>query len=379
MNWSNIRLSNVGPIVEGSIANSRVCVFMGPNNAGKSFASRVIYGLRQIGEGTLAAGEPAWPRRGSCDAEAADPSNALHLIARSAGIDVCNVTTRGRSDGRIDVTDGDASVRLSFDGASELERNRLAMRPAGMGGAALRGAVYIPAGRVGAMQSLPHSMQIRSGPLSTVREALGEGPAKAGRRQPPPGASGRTVVPAYLERFNDFVLEAASAGLAGDARAMFAKLFGGPIENGDSAAPDRAQRRDARGFLTGTDSAGSGAISSFPIIAAVHGIEPGGTVIIEEPEAHLEPLTQQKMVAELAGAAVSRDVRLVLTTHSEYVVYSLLSMVSHGDLDHGDLGLYYFRRGQNSDSRIEKIDVTREGEVDTELFVDALDAIGTRM
>ena len=381
MNWSSIRLSNVGPIEQGTIDNNRVCVFIGPNNAGKSIASRVIYGLRQLDEDALAAGDLTWPRRGSRDAKTADPLVASLLISRDAGIDIGDVTTRGKSGGQIDITDGDASVRFSFGETTELERRRLAMWAARMDAAAFRGAMYIPAGRAGTMQSLLHFMQIRNDLLSTVWETLDEVPAKARSQQllPPPRTGGRKVVPAYLECFNNFVLEAASAGLAGDAQVMFAKLFGGTIKGCDSAAPSSARCLDAMGLVTGTDSVGSGAMSLFPIIAAVHGIEPGGTVIIEEPEAHLEPLSQQKMIADLVRAAGSRDVRLVLTTHSEYVVYSLLSMVSHGDLDRAELGVYYFRLGQTSHTRIEKIDVTKDGEVDTELFRDALDALGTRV
>lgn len=84
------------------------------------------------------------------------------------------------------------------------------------------------------------------------------------------------------------------------------------------------------------------------------------------------------MIAEVVKAAMSRNARLLPTTHSEYVVYPLLSMVSHGDLGHDDLGLYYFSRKPNSYTAIERIGVSEEGKADRELFKEALDALGTR-
>ena len=383
MNWSEIRLRNVGPIEQGTIANSRVCVFLGPNNSGKSFASRIIYGLRQLDEDVLAPGAAARPRRGARDAMIADSPSVPHLIARNAGIDVGGVTTRGRLDGWIEVSDGGTSARFSFDGASDPERRRIALRAAGTHAGASRDIVYIPAERTGAMRSLPLLAQTKSGLLGAAREDQGEGRAEArdspAPRPPRVDRLRRSGMPAYLARFNDLVLEAASGGLAGDAQKMLAEVFDEPGESGETCATSRAHCSGARGLAAWIDSAGSGAASSFPMAAAVCGAGRGGTVIIEEPEAHLEPLTQLKMVTKLARAAAARGVGLVLTTHSDYVAYALLSMVSHGDLEPGDLGLYYFRRGPDLRTRIEKVDVTRDGMLDVELFEEALDALGTRM
>ena len=175
------------------------------------------------------------------------------------------------------------------------------------------------------------------------------------------------------------MLEAASEGLTDDAQGLFAKLFGGSVETDDSYNPPQIYCRDTRGFVTRIDSAGSGSVSSFPIIASIYKIESGGALIIEEPEAHLEPLSQQRMIAEIVKVAAAKNINLLFTTHSEYVVYPLLSMVSHGDLKHDDLGLYYFHRKANSYTRVEKISVSKEGEVDQELFGEALDALGTRL
>lgn len=383
MEWSKISLENVGPVEQGTISNSRVNVFLGPNNSGKSIISRVIYGLRQLGKDILPPDEAAWLLGSAHGSNAADPRIAPLLIARNAGINIGDVTTHGKSPGWIDVTNNGSSTRFLFDG-DDLKRRRRAWLAARMDIAASPDSIYIPAGRTGTMQSLLSFMQIKNDLLNTVWLALGESPpqetghslslkpSRMGRRR-------RRIIPEYLERFNDLVLEAASDGLADDAQKLFTKLFEGSVETDDSYSPPQIYYHDNHGFVTKIDSAGSGTVSSFPIIASIYRIESGGTLIIEEPEAHLEPLSQQRMIAEIVRVATAKNASLLFTTHSEYVVYSLLSMVMHGDLESNDLGIYYFHRKPNSYTHVKKIEVSEAGEIDKELFEEALDALGTRL
>ena len=234
------------------------------------------------------------------------------------------------------------------------------------------------------MQSLLSFMQIKNDLLNTVWLALGENPPQEtghslSLKPSRMGLRRRRIIPEYLERFNDLVLEAASDGLADDAQKLFTKLFEGSVETDDSYSPPQIYYHDNHGFVTKIDSAGSGTVSSFPIIASIYRIESGGTLIIEEPEAHMEPLSQQRMIAEVVKVATAKNVNLLFTTHSEYVVYSLLSMVMHGDLRRDDLGIYHFHRKPGSYTCIKKIEVSEAGEVDQELFEEALDALGTRL
>ena len=383
MNWSEISLRDMGPIEQGTIGNNRVNVFLGPNNSGKSIASRIIYGLRHLDENAPPPGLAAGPRMDDLDAEAAGALPASVLIARNAGIDAGDVATRGKQGGWIEVGDGKGrTLRFSFEKGPDSAQRSLAWRAARMDIAASRDAVYVPAGRAGTVQSLLSLMQIKNDLLDTVWLAQGEGPSReAGHARPKPPRTGRRrrrVIPEHLERFNDLVLEAASEGLTDEAEGLLSRLFEGSAEMDDSNPPQMCYR-DPRGFVGRIDSAGSGAVSSFPIVAGIDRVEPGGMLIVEEPEAHMEPLSQQRMIAEVVRAAAAKNVGLLFTTHSEYVVYPLLSMVAHGDLKRSDLGIYYFDRKPDSYTRIEKIDMSEEGEVDRELFEEALDALGTKV
>ena len=62
-----------------------------------------------------------------------------------------------------------------------------------------------------------------------------------------------------------------------------------------------------------------------------HVVRPGETLIIEEPEAHLHPAMQVEFIRQLAGA-VRSGVRIILTTHSEWVLEELANLVRMSEI-----------------------------------------------
>ena len=63
-----------------------------------------------------------------------------------------------------------------------------------------------------------------------------------------------------------------------------------------------------------------------------HIVQPGDVLIIEEPESHLHPAMQVAFTRQLA-AVVRSGVRVVLTTHSEWVLEALANLVRLSDVD----------------------------------------------
>ena len=63
-----------------------------------------------------------------------------------------------------------------------------------------------------------------------------------------------------------------------------------------------------------------------------HVVEPGDVLIIEEPESHLHPGMQVEFVRQLA-AIVKSGIRVILTTHSEWVLEELANLMRLADLD----------------------------------------------
>ena len=62
-----------------------------------------------------------------------------------------------------------------------------------------------------------------------------------------------------------------------------------------------------------------------------HVVGPGEVLIIEEPESHLHPAMQVEFIRLLA-AAVRSGIRVMLTTHSEWVLEELANLVRLSDL-----------------------------------------------
>ena len=62
-----------------------------------------------------------------------------------------------------------------------------------------------------------------------------------------------------------------------------------------------------------------------------HVVLPGNTLIIEEPESHLHPATQVEFVRHLA-AVVNSGVRVIITTHSEWLFEELANLVRLSEL-----------------------------------------------
>ena len=387
MKCSKVVLKNVGPIEHGEIKTNKVSVFTGPNNTGKSIASRIMYGLCQLDEGAVPFAERTLFTRRGQKGRVTNPPLGSVLVARGAGIHVRDMITHGQTSGRIEATKADGSVtRYSYDRMEELDMSRILARLSRMTIGTQEDCVYVPAGRTGTMQSLLQFMQIKNDLLNAVWEAQGEDPPSgADHLAPRPHPSTRRrrfrkrIIPDHLERFNDLILETASEGLPDDAQKLFSALFHGTVESDDSYNLPQAHFHDPSGFVTKIDSAGSGTVSLFPIVASMYKVGAGGTLMIEEPEAHLEPLSQQKMITELVRTAQARNVNLVFTTHSEYVVYPLLSMVSGGELKRSDLGIYNFSRANGSYARIAELPVSEAGEMDDDLFKEAINALGTRL
>ena len=62
-----------------------------------------------------------------------------------------------------------------------------------------------------------------------------------------------------------------------------------------------------------------------------HVVQPGDTLIIEEPESHLHPAMQVEFTRLLA-AAVKAGIRIIITTHSEWILEELANLVLMSEL-----------------------------------------------
>ncbi len=107
-----------------------------------------------------------------------------------------------------------------------------------------------------------------------------------------------------------------------------------------------------------------------------HQVSPGDVLIIEEPESHLHPSIQVQFTRQLA-AMVNAGIRIIITTHSEWVLEELANLVRLSDLPlservkidggrvalHSDkVGAWLFQQGTlPSGSTVSQIDLDESG------------------
>ena len=99
--------------------------------------------------------------------------------------------------------------------------------------------------------------------------------------------------------------------------------------------------------------------------------------LIEEPEIHLHPSAQTKLAEVLVELVREKNKTLMISTHSEHFVSSILTLVTEGKIKASDIACYLCKM-ENGTTTIEKQEVNSKGQIEGGLyaFMDAeLDVI----
>ncbi len=194
-----------------------------------------------------------------------------------------------------------------------------------------RPAFYLPADRTGLMNA-----------QSTIVRALIQSTTTGSRAGPAPPLSG--VRGDFLEQLVAMAsapgqqLQHATEGLGELGTHIEEKILGGAVKAG--SLPGIAYPRFTyrpRGWesdlpLTNTSSMVS---ELAPVVLYLrHVVAPGDLLIIDEPESHLHPAMQVAFTRQIA-AIVRAGVRVIVTTHSEWVLEELGNIVGRGRLAAG--------------------------------------------
>ena len=127
---------------------------------------------------------------------------------------------------------------------------------------------------------------------------------------------------------------APSDEMSGVAKFLEDKVLRGEIEVRRNAAGSLEFRyRPQKSEQALTMSRSSSMVSELaPLVLFLRGIvQPGDTLIIEEPEAHLHPRAQTEMALTLARL-VRADVRVIITTHSDWLLEQIGNLVREGEV-----------------------------------------------
>lgn len=68
----------------------------------------------------------------------------------------------------------------------------------------------------------------------------------------------------------------------------------------------------------------------------------GSSICIDDPEIHLHPKAQAELAELFVEIAKGENKQLLMTTHSEHILFRLLTTVAEKKLDPAQLAIYYF-------------------------------------
>ena len=161
----------------------------------------------------------------------------------------------------------------------------------------------------------------------------------------------------------------------GSRRSEVVQTIASELEDGTLGGEILVQRQSPSGYpefrfmpQNATQSIGLGQVSSMvtelaPMVLFLRdGIGVGDTLIVEEPEAHLHPAAQTEMAYTLARL-VNAGVRVVATTHSDWLLKAFGNLIREGEFNEKtggsvdesaaqvrlrpeDVGVWLFRKGE---------------------------------
>ncbi|NEB09624.1 DUF3696 domain-containing protein [Streptomyces coelicoflavus] len=123
---------------------------------------------------------------------------------------------------------------------------------------------------------------------------------------------------------------------------------------GDALTATRRRRPTNVGF---------GLTYALPIVVACLTAQPGGLILLENPEAHLHPQGQTRM-AGLAAAAAAHGAQLIVETHSDHVLNGMRLAVKQGLLAPEQAVVHFFRSTDGSGVEVITPHIDEDGQLD---------------
>jgi AAA15 family ATPase/GTPase len=86
----------------------------------------------------------------------------------------------------------------------------------------------------------------------------------------------------------------------------------------------------------------------------------GETAIICEPEAHLNPMVQSRLVESLVGLFKKRKIQLIIETHSEHILNAFILGAMRKEIPAEDLGIFHFEI-KDETSSVRELEMGKDG------------------
>lgn len=92
----------------------------------------------------------------------------------------------------------------------------------------------------------------------------------------------------------------------------------------------------------------------------------GSVITIEEPEIHLDPAAQARLMKIMVRQTLEEDKQVIFTTHSDHLLYPLLAYVEKEDfpLANNDVAMHYFSTDKSGAvGSVERLDINKRGQI----------------
>lgn len=107
---------------------------------------------------------------------------------------------------------------------------------------------------------------------------------------------------------------------------------------------------------------GTGVTYIASIIVAAFSCHKGGTLIIENPEIHLHPSAQSKLLEFISFLSLC-DIQVIIETHSDHIFNGLRKCVHNNLIDKSNQSIYFFREKENGCSEPVLVELDDNGKI----------------
>lgn len=113
-----------------------------------------------------------------------------------------------------------------------------------------------------------------------------------------------------------------------------------PIREGGNLYEVRVKKTAAATEALITD-VGFGVSQILPVLVLCYYVPEGSTILLEQPEIHLHPTVQAGLADVLIDAAVTRNVQIIVESHSEHFMSRLQRRIADEQIKASDVALYF--------------------------------------
>ncbi|ABD07681.1 conserved hypothetical protein [Rhodopseudomonas palustris HaA2] len=145
-------------------------------------------------------------------------------------------------------------------------------------------------------------------------------------------------------------------------------------------------KRDPESPETLITDVGFGISQILPALVLLYYAPEGSTIVLEQPEIHLHPAIQSSLADLIITAIKTRNIQVILESHSEHLLMRLLRRVAEGnkspypEIEPQDMKVY-FCQARDGESRAEELKVNLFGSIEnwpTDFFGDQFGEIAAR-